>query len=187
VDDLLACAALLKDRKDILFRLYGENRHPPEYYKSFRGRVGALLGMTHDVESRLREIIARESLQDTVQLMGHVPAEAGVFDTTDVVIFPSRLNGVGRSVFEGGVHGIPSVVALKDKVEDIVEDGVTGIIVPEQDAKAMAEAVKKLAEDAALRNKLGAAAKLKYRAQFDPKRSAGEIVKIYREVLARKR
>jgi glycosyltransferase involved in cell wall biosynthesis len=186
VDDLLACAALLKDRKDIRFRLYGENRHPPAYYTSFRGRMGALLGMTVDVEKRLREIIARESLQDTVQLMGHVPAEAGVFDTTDVVIFPSRLNGVGRSVFEGGVHGIPSVVALKDKVEDIVEDGVNGLIVPEQDAKAMAEAVRRLADDPALRRRMGEAAKAKYRVQFDPNRCAGRMLEIYREVLARR-
>lgn len=187
VDDLLACAVLVRDRKDIRFRIYGENRWPAAFYRSLRGRIGALLGMTRDVESRLREWIARESLQDTVQLMGHVPAEAGVFDATDAVIFPSRLNGVGRSVFEGGVHGIPSIVALRDKVEDIVEDGVTGLIVPEQDARAMAEAVRRLADDPGLRRKMGEAAKVKYRAQFDPKRCAEQMLEIYQEVLARRR
>jgi glycosyltransferase involved in cell wall biosynthesis len=185
VDDLLDCAALLKDRKDIRFRIYGQNRWPPAYYRSLRGRIGTLLGMTRDVEGDLRRRIERDGLQETVGLMGHVPAEAGVFQETDVVVFPSRLNGVGRSVFEGGGHGIPSIVTLKDKVEDIVVDGVTGILVPEQDPRAMADAVRRLADDPALRRSLGAKAREKYREQFDPPRIGRQMLEIYRSVLAR--
>ncbi|MBI3854707.1 MAG: glycosyltransferase family 4 protein [Planctomycetes bacterium] len=183
VSDLLEAASILRDRKDLVFRLYGENRWPPDFHASLRGRLGSWLGLTRDVERDLREGIVRRGLQDSVRLMGHVPAEDGVFAETDVVVFPSRLNGVGRSVFEAGVQGIPSVVALRDRVEDIVQDGVTGLIVPEADPKALAAAIARLADDPALRSRLGEQARARYRTQFDARSIAGQMLETYGTML----
>ena len=66
------------------------------------------------------------------------------------------------------MHGIPSIVALKDRVEDVVEDGVTGLIVPPRDPRPAGRRHLRLADDPALRRRLGDAAGTRYAAQFDP-------------------
>jgi glycosyltransferase involved in cell wall biosynthesis len=81
------------------------------------------------------------------------------------------------------MHGIPSIVALKDRVEDVVEDGVTGLIVPPRDPRTLADAVLRLADDPALRRRLGDAARQRYTGQFDPDRAARQMVAVYRELV----
>lgn len=44
---------------------------------------------------------------------------------------------------------------MKDTVEDVIEDGVTGLIVPERDPVALAAAIQRLADDPALRGRMG--------------------------------
>jgi glycosyltransferase involved in cell wall biosynthesis len=121
-----------------------------------------------------------------VRFAGQTNPEGGVFRHTDVLVFPSRMNGPGRSVFEAGIHGIPSVLALKDRVEDVVEHGRTGLIVPERDPQALSDAVRQLADDPDLRARLGAAARDKYREQFEPSRVAAGMLAVYRSVLVRR-
>ena len=101
---------------------------------------------------------------------------------SDILAFPSHLNGPGRAVFEAGIHGIPSIVALKDRVEDVVEDGVTGIIVPPRDPRRLADAIVRLADDPALRRRLGSAARARYAAQFEPAAVARQTLEVYREL-----
>jgi glycosyltransferase involved in cell wall biosynthesis len=183
VDELIACAKLLSDRRDIVFTIHGENPRPRDFYRSLAGRACSTLGLTRDAESDLRARVERDRLGDTVLLAGAVNPEREALSTTDILVFPSRMNGVGRSVFEAGIHGIPSIVALRDRVEDIVEDGRTGLIVPERDPAALARAVRTLADDPVLRAEMGAAAREKYRRQFDPARVAEEMLEVYRELL----
>jgi glycosyltransferase involved in cell wall biosynthesis len=187
VADLLEAARLLRDHKNIVFHLYGKNRWSDDFYRSPVGRMSSALGITPDIEGELRARIERDRLADTVLLMGYVRAEEALTRETDLVVFPSRLNGVGRSVFEAGMLGIPSVVTLKDRIQDIVEDGVTGLIVPERDPKALAAAIARLAEDPQLRRTLGRNARKKYAVQFDPSSIGLKMLDLYREVLARPR
>ncbi|GDY23510.1 hypothetical protein LBMAG56_48570 [Verrucomicrobiota bacterium] len=78
---------------------------------------------------------------------------------------------------------IPSIVAMKDTVEDVIEDGVTGLIVPERDPVALAAAIQRLADDPALRGRMGATAQERYLRQFDPRRAAAAVLGIYQRVL----
>ena len=94
-----------------------------------------------------------------MRLLGRVDQVETVLRESDVLAFPSHLNGPGRAVFEAGMHGIPAIVALKDRVEDVVEDGVTGLIVPPRDPRRLADAVLRLADDPTLRRRLGDAAR----------------------------
>jgi glycosyltransferase involved in cell wall biosynthesis len=112
-----------------------------------------------------------------------VDAEKGPYAETDVLAFPSHLDALGRSVFEAGMRGIPSVVALKTRIEDIVRDGETGLVVPPRDPAALAAAIGRLAGDAGLRRRLGEAARSRYLKQFDPARAAAEVLSVYETVL----
>ncbi|MGH9372436.1 MAG: glycosyltransferase [Vicinamibacterales bacterium] len=181
--DLLEAARRLRHRTDVVFQIAGANSRPPSFYRSPVGRLAQATGLACDVEREVRAWIARERVSN-VELLGHVEGTARLLATTDVLVFPSHLNGPGRSVFEAGVHGIPSIVALHDRIEDVVEDGVTGLIVPDRDADALASAIERLVSDSDLRHRLGDQARRKYAVQFDPRRIGVQILDIYRSVLA---
>jgi glycosyltransferase involved in cell wall biosynthesis len=116
-------------------------------------------------------------------VLGHVQDVDRLFHNTDILVFPSYLNGPSRSVFEAGIYGIPSVVSMRDRVEDVVEHGVTGLIVPEKDPPALAKALETLADDNDLRVRLGRNAQRKYISQADPRVSAHEVLEVYRSLV----
>ncbi len=180
--DLLEAARRLRHREDVVFQIAGANSRPPAFLRSPMGRLARMAGLAGDVEREIREWLARERLSN-VQLLGHVEGTARLLAATDVLVFPSHLNGTGRSVFEAGIYGIPSVVALADRIEDVVEDGVTGLIVPLRDPARLAEAIERLATDEDLRRRLGEQARRKYAVQFDPQRIGAQTLDLYRGVL----
>jgi glycosyltransferase involved in cell wall biosynthesis len=75
-------------------------------------------------------------------------------------------------------------VALKDWVEDVVEDGVTGLIVPPRDPRRLADAIVRLVDDPALRRRLGSAARSRYAAQFEPAAAARRMLEVYRDLIS---
>ncbi len=180
--DLLEAARLLRDRPDIQFLVAGGNSRPDAFHRSLRGRLAHLFGFAPDVESAVRAWVARYGLEATVRLLGQVDRVEDVLRQSDILAFPSHLNGPGRAVFEAGIHGIPAVVALKDRVEDVVEDGVTGLIVPPRDPRRLADAIVRLADDPALRRRLGSAARSRYAAQFEPAAAARRMLQVYRDL-----
>lgn len=181
IDDLLECARLLRDRHDIVFQIAGANSRSEQFHRSLRGRILHLFGFAPDVESRSRRWIARHGLGSTVRLLGRVQP-GDILRQTDILVFPSHLDGSGRSVFEAGVRGIPAVVSLLHRVEDVVVHGETGLIVPERDPGALAEAIALLADDSDLRRRLGEGARTRYRRQFAPRTSADRMLALYREL-----
>jgi glycosyltransferase involved in cell wall biosynthesis len=181
--DLLAAAKILRDRKDIVFNVYGGNCRPREFYRSWFGRACGVLGLDSDMESRVRSWVGREGLSATVRVLGNVVPEPWLFHATEILVFPSHLFGVGRSVFEAGVYGIPSIVTMREKVEDIVQDNVTGLFAKPQHPLALAQAIQRLADDDQLRERLGQNARRKYSEQFNPARIGAQMLALYKSVL----
>jgi glycosyltransferase involved in cell wall biosynthesis len=182
IRDLLEAALLLRDRSDIVFQVAGTNSRPAAFHRSLRGRVLHLFGFAPDVERWVRQWVSARGLGLTVKLVGRVEPEA-VLAETDVLVFPSHLDGPGRSVFEAGARGIPAIVALQHRIEDVLTDGETGLIVPERDPPALAEAILRLADDAGLRRRLGQNARTRYRGQFAPQPIADQMLGLYQTLV----
>ena len=181
--DLLEAARRLRHRSDIIFQVAGANSRPAAFHRSLVGRLARMTGLAHDVEAEIRRWLDRER-PGNVTLLGHVEGTESLLSNTDILVFPSHLNGPGRSVFEAGIYGIPSIVALADRIEDVVQDGVTGLIVPERNPAALAAAIGRLASDDELRRRLGDQARRKYAVQFDPHRIGAQMLEVYRGVRA---
>ncbi len=180
--DLLEAADRLRNHRGIRFSLVGGNSRSAAFHKSLIGRVARVLGLASDTERKLTEAIGIRRLEN-IRLLGRVSDIQTVLAGTDLLVFPSHLNGPGRAVFEAGVMGIPSIVAMKDKVEDVVQHGVTGLIVPERNPVELAAAIQRLADDPSLRVRMGAAARERYVRQFDPRCAAEAVLGIYRQIV----
>ena len=76
----------------------------------------------------------------------------------DVFALPSRREGFGLVYVEAALHGVPSVGCAVGGVTDVIAHGETGLLVPPEDADALAGTLRRLADDPRWRRRLGAAA-----------------------------
>jgi glycosyltransferase involved in cell wall biosynthesis len=91
--------------------------------------------------------IAELGLDDNVTMLGHRDDPEMVFGGADLTLITSRAEGVPGVAIEAQMAGCPVVTFLVGAVEDVVEDGVTGAVVPEPDAIQMAERISSFLVD----------------------------------------
>ncbi len=82
---------------------------------------------------------------------------------SDIAVNPSHCEGFPRSVLETAAAGLPTVATDTGGTREIVEDGVSGLLVKERDIPALTAALARLLKDAPLRARMGVAAALRSR------------------------
>lgn len=87
------------------------------------------------------------------------PEVAVAMDEATALVLPSRSEGLPRIVVEAFCRGRAVVGARAGGIPDIVEDDVNGLLVPPEDAAALADALVRILSDAALAERLGAGAR----------------------------
>ena len=108
----------------------------------------------------------------------------------DVFVLPSvslagQRESTPTALLEAMTAGLPIITTPSGGIKDLVEDGVNGLIVPERDARALAEAIHTLAENAPLRAEMS----IRNRARgagFDWSAVAGTITQAYFNAEARR-
>jgi glycosyltransferase involved in cell wall biosynthesis len=96
-----------------------------------------------------------------VTMLGHRDDPETVFGAADLTLITSRTEGVPGVAIEAQMTGCPVVTFLVGAVEDVVEDGVTGAIVAEPDARRMADRIVELLDDPAAMAAMSSAAELR--------------------------
>ncbi len=109
--------------------------------------------------------LARElDLEDHIQFLGRVPAEAlpDLYRRAHVFVLPLReeaqadsIEGFGMVFLEAAATAVPSVAGESGGASEAVRDGETGILVPPADVEAVYTAVRTLLDDEALRTAMG--------------------------------
>ena len=82
---------------------------------------------------------------------------AAALDASTLLVLPSRSEGMGRVVIEAACRGRAVVGSRVGGIPDVVSDGETGLLVPPDDAGALAEALIRVLADRALAERLGSA------------------------------
>jgi N-acetyl-alpha-D-glucosaminyl L-malate synthase BshA len=158
IDLLLETAARIRPRESFKLLILAGDRFAP-----FEGEVRRL-----DLQDR---VIVREKVSDVEDWL----------QAADLGIFTSELETFCLSILEAMCFGCPSVSTRVGGIPEVVEDNVSGVLVPFGDTKAMAAAVEALMRDPARRRELGRAAQKRARELF----SADAIVPRYQELYHR--
>jgi glycosyltransferase involved in cell wall biosynthesis len=106
-----------------------------------------------------------EPLGDRVSFLGFTEEVAPVLAAADVVVVPSRNEGLGVAALEAMAAGKPVVASRVGGLTDLLVDGESGLLVPPDDPPALAAALARLAGDAVLRTRLGAAGQVRVTAR----------------------
>ncbi|WP_409329168.1 glycosyltransferase family 4 protein [Trujillonella humicola] len=118
-----------------------------------------------DVEVGLRELAAEQGVDDVTEFTGFRDP-APLVAAADVVLVPSRVESFGLVAVEALFLGRPVVAARTGGLPEVVRDGETGLLVPADDPRALADAVVRLLQDPALAAALGSAGRADARARF---------------------
>ncbi len=126
--------------------------------------LGDLTAMPEYV-AQVQAEISKHDLQDCVQLLGHVPENSmkGWLGAADVFALPSmnrgdKFEGFGLAHLEASAAGLPVIGTLGCGTEDAIIDGVTGLLVAQdQVAEQLPAAIIQLLRDPVLAARMGAA------------------------------
>lgn len=133
--------------------------------------------------SQVEQSVERTGLNDRVAMLGARIDIPELLVASDLFVLPSRWEGLPLTIIEAMMAGLPVVASHVGGVAELVEDGVTGFLVPSEAPAALAEALRKLLEDSELRKRMGKAGREKALQDFTLDRMLAETKKAYDEVL----
>ena len=133
------------------------------------------------------EEIAAWKQRSGVEVLGHVPDIRTVWARAHIAVLPSRREGLPKSLLEAAACGRAIVATDVPGCRVIARDGVNALLVPPDDASALADAIDHLARDPALRASFAAAGRRLVDEEFSSARIGEEIVALYDHILAKRR
>jgi glycosyltransferase involved in cell wall biosynthesis len=124
------------------------------------------------------------NLHDRVHVVPRVAAQdvPGVYAEHDLFVFPSMFESMSLVVPEAMASGMPIVTTRTCGMQDIIDDGVTGFLVPPRDSEALATSMQILLNDPLLCAKLGQAAQKKAK-EITWDKIARQTLQVYERLL----
>jgi len=131
----------------------------------------------------LRAKIARLGLEDLVILTGARTDVPEILPELTVSVLPSLTEGLSNSLLEAMAARLPTIATAVGGNPEIVEDGVTGFLVPPSSPTALAAAIGRVLESPALAAELGAAGTARLEVQFVQERMVERTMDLYLRLL----
>ncbi len=131
----------------------------------------------------LERLAGRLGLAERVRWLGFRPDVDDVWAAADVAVVPStRPEPLGLVAMEAGAAGLPVVASTHGGVAEVVRDGETGLLVPPGNPTALAAAIRLLADDPALAERMGQAGRRRVEEHFGMPRMLAELQDLYEEL-----
>jgi len=133
---------------------------------------------------QLKTLAHQLGVADRIHFENHRQDVGAVLSTADIFVLPSRSDARPRSIIEAMSLGIPVVASEVGGIPSLVLHDETGLLVPAEDAGALAAALARLIESPALRTRMGAAGRRHAAQACRPDLTALEYAGLYRRLLA---
>lgn len=122
--------------------------------RAIAGICGA--GPLHD---QLQTQIEKLDLQNKVKLLGQWDEIPELLAASDVFVLPSRWEGLPMALLEGMMAGLPVIATRVEGVDEVVQPGEHGLLVPLESPTELAQAILQLLGSPTDRQRMGAAAR----------------------------
>ncbi len=150
--------------------------------------VGARFSKKPEVreyEAALHRRVAELGLGERVHFLGRRDDVADVMADLDAVAHPAHEEPQSIALLEAMAANRPLVATAVGGTPELVEDGVSGLLVPPKDPRALADALLRVLRDRAFAAGLAAAGRERARSAFRPEDAAARVQALYEVLLAR--
>ncbi|MGL6291517.1 MAG: glycosyltransferase [Silanimonas sp.] len=128
---------------------------------------------------RIEADIVRLGLTDGVRLLGERSDTRRLMQAADLLVLPSREEGLSNVLLEAMGSGLPVIATAVGGSPELIDDGVTGRLLPSDDAAGLASTIAALAADAGERRRLADAARAQAEARFTLGAMVDHTARIY--------
>ncbi len=144
-----------------------------------------LVGKTIDLEekSKLNELVKEGGIEESVRFIGYSESVEEYLAAASIFAFPSWMEAMPIALLEGMASSLPCVSTPVGGVEEILEHGKNGLLVPIRSPLALSRALEKLAEDRDLRRSLGERARRSVREIFSTEAIAERQARMYHSMV----
>jgi len=161
----------------VLLRAFAEARRElPDLELEVAGR-GPL-------EPALRDLCRELEIADAVRFLGHVAPVQSAIERAAVVVVPSMGEGFGMVALEAMERARPVIAASIGGLGELVEDGLTGYLVPPGEMEPLRDAIVRLGSDLPLARRMGEEGRRRALASFLQSRCTDRTEILYRAALA---
>lgn len=133
--------------------------------------------------SNLNKRVSASPIADRIHVLGERPDAPAVAAGFDVAVLPAiKREGLPKTVIEAMASGVATIASRVGGVEELIEDGRSGIIVPPGDVSALAEAIVRLHDEPDLRAELGRHGQERIRTSFRLEDTIEKMAALYRSL-----
>lgn len=140
-----------------------------------------------ELRLKLEDKTRLSGLEDIVRFVGFKTDLSIIYPDLDVVVLSSHNEGTPVSLIEAMAVGLPVVATSVGGVPDLIQDNITGLLVPKGEPSALAEAILKLLTNKDLSKSLGKAAQEFVINKFDIQRLVSDLDGLYRNLFFEKK
>lgn len=134
---------------------------------------------TGPLEAEVKRMVRERGLAEVIEFTGYL-CVMDFFRRVDGYVICSKIENLPYSILEAMAHARPVIGTRVGGIPDLVADGVTGRLVAPDDAGALAEAMRTLAEDRRALTTMGAAGQKKLLTDFDARQCVEAHEALYR-------
>jgi glycosyltransferase involved in cell wall biosynthesis len=133
---------------------------------------------------KLEQLVDELGIRKGVSMLGRRDDMASVYASLDIMVSSSRQEGLPMAILEGMASSLPLVASAVGEVPTVVQDGVTGLLVPAEDVEQLAASILELLGDAAKRQRFSGAARKLIEDEYSAERMTADYLRVYDEAIA---
>ncbi len=142
--------------------------------------IGAAHPRNEDHFQKLKELIVESGLQDEVILTGELDDVKPAYAAMNVLVLPSgQPEGLGDVIMEAMAMKVPVIATNIGGPPEVVQDGITGFLIPPSDPEALADKIELLMNDPKLGQRLGQAGPNRVKEHFSIEEMIRKIEALY--------
>jgi glycosyltransferase involved in cell wall biosynthesis len=130
----------------------------------------------------LKKRVIEMGLQDRIVFTGQRNDVQRLFSAMDIYVMPSDKESFGISLLEAMCSGLPVVATSVGGPREVVEEGISGLLVPPRDPVRLAEAIVRLVRNGDLRRSLGRRARQRIEEHFSEETMVDGLLGVYNAV-----
>jgi rhamnosyl/mannosyltransferase len=147
-----------------------------------------LIGGDGPMRQQWEQLTQGLGLTKRVQFLGQLDDAdlPRLYASADIFVLPAnaRAEAFGKVLLEAMAAGLPCITTeVGTGTSFVVQDGVSGLVVPPQRPDKLAEAIQSLLADPALRQRMGQAGRVRVRQEFTPEQMMNRVTAVYEAIL----